>query len=76
MESEGHKYLGGVIGKKNYERSYTQTLVSNWVNQIKLMSEIAQSEPQAVYSAFTGGFISKFMYHLRVIDDTKDELNQ
>ena len=74
MTSEGHKYLGGVIGKKNYKISYTQKLVSNWVNQIKLMSEIAKSEPQAVYSAFTGGFISKFTYHLRVIDHAKDLL--
>ena len=72
ITSEGHKYLGGVIGKAKYKATYTQTLVSDWVNQIKLMSEIAKSEPQAVYSAFTGGFISKFTYHLRVINDIKD----
>ena len=41
---------------------------NDWVKQIMVLSEIAKSEPQAAYTAFTAGFINKFTYHIRVID--------
>ena len=74
ITTEGHKYLGGVIGNESFKESYTQDLVDEWVRQIKLMSEIAKSEPQAVYAAFTAGFINKFSYHIRVIENFATKL--
>ena len=46
MTTEGHNYLGGVIGSNRYNEVYANILVNDWVKQIMVLSEIAKSEPQ------------------------------
>ena len=60
ITTEGHKYLGGVIGSNRYSEVYANNLVNDWVKQIMMFREIAKSE--------TAGFINTFAYHIRVID--------
>ena len=67
ITTEGHKYLGGIIGKEDFKASHVESIVEEWVRQIKILAKIAKSQPQAAYSAFTSGFVSKFNYHLRTI---------
>ena len=70
ITTEGHKYLGGVIGSNRYK------CVNDWVKQIMVLSEIAKLEPQAAYTSFTAGFINKFTYHIRLIDGIELTLKQ
>ena len=66
---DGKRHLGAVIGSDNYRKEYCDQLVQNWVGQIKVLCNIAKSQPQAAYSAFTKGFKSKFTYFLRTIEN-------
>ena len=49
------------------KESYCADIVSTWVKQIKTLSKIAYSEPQAAYTAFVSGLKHRFTYHLRTI---------
>ena len=42
-----------------------ESLLEGWIEQLKLLSTIAGSEPKAAYSAFVGGFKGKFIYFMR-----------
>ena len=43
--------------------------------QLLLLSQIAQLEPQAAYSSFVAGFKGKLTYYLRTIPDIKEHLD-
>ena len=42
-------------------------LVSGWAKELKLLSQIAEIQPQAAYSAYVHGFRGKFTHFLRAI---------
>ena len=46
---------------------YFKSLADVWNKQLKLLSIIAESEPQSAYSAFVGGFKEKLTYFMRTI---------
>ena len=66
---EGKRHLGAVIGSDAYRKIYCDEIVSNWVSQLKVLCEIAKTQPQAAYTAYTKGFKSKFTYFLRTINN-------
>ena len=72
ITAEGRKYLGGHIGSRDGSEKYVGELVEKWVEELKTLSKIAKSEPQAAYSCFTAGFRHKVTYFIRTIPDLKD----
>ena len=74
ITTEGRKYLGGYIGTDEGKKKYVQELVDEWKSQIEKLSDIARSEPQAAYSAFTAGFKHKLTYFMRTIPDISEIL--
>ena len=67
VTSERNQHLGAVIVSEAFKASYTKSLVDDWIKQLKLLSIIAESEPQSAYSPFVGGFRGKFTYFMRTI---------
>lgn len=65
----GQRHLGAVIGSDNYRQEYVEELVKDWVSQLEILSEVANTEPQAAYSAFLSGFRHKVTYFMRTIPD-------
>ena len=65
--TEGKKHLGATILSEDCNASYVKSLVDNWIDQLKLLSKIAKSEPRSAYSAFIGGFKGKLTYYMRTI---------
>ena len=59
VTSEEKRHLGSVNGSEAFKVSYAKSLVDNWIKQLKLLSIIAESKPESVYSAFVGGFKGK-----------------
>ena len=52
------------MGKAEGSEKYVQELVDGWVEQLKTLSKIAKSEPQAAYSSFTAGFPKQgYIFH-------------
>ena len=55
ITSEGDRHLGAVLGSTEFKEKYVSKKVSDWVDDLRALNEIARGEPQAVYSGFTRG---------------------
>ena len=67
MTTEGKRHLGAVIGSEGYKKSFVETKISTWCDELKNLSKIAWDEPQAAYCAFVSGFKHKLTYIMRTI---------
>ena len=76
ITTEGRKYLGGFIGSESGSGKYAEELVSSWCGQLKVLSKIAKTEPQAAYAAFVSGFKHKLNYYIRTFPNIKHHLGQ
>ena len=64
---EGKRHLGAVIGSIEHRDEYVKDLIKDWDNQLTISSTIAETQPQAAYSAFVSAFKNKINYFLRTI---------
>ena len=71
ITAEGKRHLGAVIGGTEYRHKYVKDLVKDWDNQLTILSTIAETQPQAAYSAFASGFKNKLNYFLRTIPNIR-----
>ena len=55
----GQRHLGAVIGSELYQKEYIEEIVSKWRDELLLLTEIAEIQPQAAHSAYMHGFKSK-----------------
>ena len=74
VTSEGKRHFDFIMGNEALRVSYTKSLVDDWIKQLKLMSIIAELEPQSVYSAFVGGFKGKLAYFIHTIPSLRELL--
>ena len=74
LTSEDTRHLGAVIGNHPYKEKYVNELVTNLNNQLRLLSRIADWEPQSPYAAYVSGFKSKLTYFIRTIPDISELL--
>ena len=65
----GAKHLGAVIGDLSFKEDYIKEKVESWRQQLELLSQIAELQPQAAYSAYINGFKHKFTYFLITISN-------
>ena len=65
---DGGKYLGGAIGTSSFIESFLQQKVATWLIDLERLIDISRTQPQAAYSAFTHGFMSRWNYLFRIID--------
>ena len=66
--------MGAIVGSEIYKREYADDLVKDWNSQLRILSTIAESQPQAAYSAFVSGFRNKLSYFMRTIPDISNLL--
>ena len=71
---EGKTHLGAIVGSDGYKREYVDKLVNDWNNKLCILSTVAESQPQAAYSAFVSGYKNKLSYFLRTIPDISNLL--
>ena len=76
ITTEGHKYLGGYVGTDDAISKYVDELVDMWITQLDVLVDIAKSEPQAAYTAFTSGFRHKMTYFIRTIPNISQNLER
>ena len=65
--STGQRHLGAVIGTTEYKQEYMNEKITTWIEEIRMLSEIAKTEPQSAYICFTSGFKHKITYYMRTI---------
>lgn len=67
IQSEGCRYLGGALGQQEFCSAYIKSMADRWCAQLKELSQIAQTQPQAAYTVFTKGLSAQWKYHIRSI---------
>ena len=50
-------------------KEYCENIVNNWVKELKPLYDFANTQPQAAYAAYTKGYMFKFTYFLRTIEN-------
>ena len=61
---EGKRHLGAVIESMEYKDEFVLSMVEEWVEQIEMLSKIAQIDPHSAYAAFTHGLRHQYTYHI------------
>jgi len=63
--SDGRRYLGSAIGTDDFVESFVSKQVQTWHDELSLLTNIAQSQPHAAFSAYIHGFESKWTFLCR-----------
>ena len=74
ITEDGQRHLGAAIGSDDFKDSYCKDKVDKWMTELLVLSEIADTNPQAAYAAYTKGFRSKFTYFMRTIEGFENYL--
>ena len=72
ITTEGQRHLGAVIGSRAFKKLYCNEKINEWMKELLVLCEIADTHPQAAYSAYAKGFKSKFTYFLRTIENFEE----
>ena len=59
IKNSGKRYLGLIIGTVPCEKQYADEIVSQWIPEIEVLSQIVETKPQAAYCCFRTGFKHK-----------------
>ena len=71
---DGKRHLGAVIGSPEFRAEYSKKKIDKWCGEMKKLAEIAITEPQAAFAAYTHGEMHKFNYFLRTIPNMQQFL--
>ena len=67
ITTHGWPYLGAPLGTSYYIQQFVKEKVNDWIQDLKLLSDIAKAQPHAAYAAFTHGFVHKFSFLCRTV---------
>ena len=63
--SDGRRYLGSAIGTSDFVNDFVSAQVQSWCDELSLLTDIARSQPHAVFSSYVHGFASKWTFLCR-----------
>ena len=72
VTKDGERHLGAVVGSETFKEDYIKVKVNEWTKEIVTLAEVAKTEPQAAYSAFTHGIRNKWNYLMRTVPNISD----
>ena len=67
--SSGHRFLGGVIGTREYCRNFMKQKVEYWTECVTKESKAAVRAPQAAFSTMTKSLQCEWEFVQRVVPD-------
>ena len=76
ITNSAKRYLGSVLGTLSFKREYVNELVTQWISEIEVLSQIAKIEQQAAYCCFTTGFKHNVTYLMRTTSGIDEELRR
>ena len=75
ITTEGKRHLGAVIGSETFKVKYVSDSIE-WIEELKVLSQIAKVEPHLAYTAFVFGFQHKFTFIMRTIPNISEQLKR
>ena len=69
ITTEGQRHLGAAIGSATFKEEYIKGKVMKWTAEIIRLSQFAETEPHAAYTAFTFGLKHRWTYLSRTLPD-------
>ncbi len=70
ITTEGRRLLGGAIGEASFVTDYINRRVMSCTRRVEILGEIAKSQPQAAYTAFTKGLKGEWTFLSRTTGNT------
>ncbi len=70
----GTRHRRPAIGPRHHTAEYVTSIVRKWLEEIKLLADIAQSQPYVAYCAYGHGLSSRWSFLSRTIPDIADLL--
>lgn len=67
VTKDGQRHLGAVIGTEEFKKEYVGDKVAEWIEEVKVLADMAKTEPHAAYSAYTHGLQHRWNYVMRTI---------
>ena len=68
----GHRYLGGVVGEREYCMQFVREKVDVWVDCVDKLSQAAVKAPQAAFASLTKSLQCEWDFLQRVVPDCAD----
>ena len=69
ITSDGKPHLGAVLGTSSFTKLYVKSKVETLSEELDKLASIAETNPQAAYAGFSHGFVSKWTYLTRTIEN-------
>ena len=63
-------------GSTKYKEEYLSSKVDEWIAQLRIILQIARTQPQAAYNAFITGFQHKISFYMRTISGASTQLKR
>ena len=63
----GARHLGAAVGTKGFQEECVRNMVHTWVECVKKLTSIAQTEPHAAYAAYTHCLQSQWTFLCRTM---------
>ena len=71
ITTSGERHLGAVIGSNEFRMEYVSNKITNWIQDVEQLANLADDEPQLAYSAYTKALCMRWCFLQRTIPDTK-----
>ena len=65
-------HLGAVIGSNDFKMEYFAKKVDKWCQEVRQLSEFAESQPHAAFSAYIHAQQHKYSYFARTVEGVSE----
>ena len=76
ITSAGVRYLGSAVGEESFTSKFLAERVEEWLEELRVLTIFAQTEPHAAHAALTHGLRSKYTFLLRTLPDHNKALDK
>ena len=70
INADGSRHLGGALGTRAFVERYVEEKVQRFCTQLDIISNMAETEPQAAYGAYVYGLKAKWTFLQRTVPGT------
>ena len=74
--TDGVRYLGSAIEEQGFRASYLSNKVDEWLDELRVLTNFAQTEPHAAHAALNYGLRSRYTFLVRTLPDTSENLQR